>query len=214
MAQVARPVGLKALAPDCHLASGELRLPLALGDQRLLAGGQPAAVGRPPARGRLRAPRRAHDDEPAAHLGVRVDTAVGLGEFHLQRDDLRRDLGLGQLGHLGPPFSTAFQRVRMEPARGTTETKRTRLLAGSFSYAPKRTRTSTRLSRTRPSTWRMRASLLPPRTIEPSSFARGTDQTDEPFRPFSKLFPTRVRNPPRLARHVSPVCRRRLRLQR
>src|SRR3954471_4506520 len=108
MAQVARPVGLKALAPDCPLASGELRLPLALGDQRLLARGQPAAVGRSPARGRLRAPRRAHHDEPAARLGVRVDTAVGLGEFGLQRDDLRRDLGLGQLGHLGPPFSTAF----------------------------------------------------------------------------------------------------------
>src|SRR3954468_3590876 len=108
MAQVARPVGLKALAPDCHLASGELRLPLALGDQRLLARGQPAAVGRSPARGRLRAPRRAHHDEPAAGLGVRVDTAVGLGELCLQRDDLRRDLGLGQLGHLGPPFSTAF----------------------------------------------------------------------------------------------------------
>src|SRR4051795_510624 len=75
MAQVARPVGLKALAPDCHLASGELRLPLALADQRLLARGQPAAVGRSPARGRLRAPRRAHHDEPAARLGVGVDTA-------------------------------------------------------------------------------------------------------------------------------------------
>src|SRR3954452_17152569 len=155
MAQVARPVGLKALAPDCHLASGELRLPLALADQRLLARGQPAAVGRSPARGRLRAPRRAHHDEPAARLGVGVDTASDSASFTCSATICAVISALVSLGTSGLRFQPRFQRVRMEPARGTTETKRTRLLAGSFAYAPKRTRTSTRLSRTRPSTWRV-----------------------------------------------------------
>src|SRR3954454_1896686 len=48
----------------------------------------------------------------------------------------------------------------------------------------------------------MRASLLPPRTIEPSSFARATDQMDEPFRPFSKPFQRRSQ-PDRAARQLS-----------
>src|SRR4051812_2009875 len=50
----------------------------------------------------------------------------------------------------------------------------------AFSHAPKRTRTSTRLSRTRPSTWLVRTAPLLFRTLEPRDRrGRATHETYE-----------------------------------
>src|SRR3954469_3962667 len=54
-----------------------------------------------------------------------------------------------------PGFQSGFQRDRTEPVQRAIGEKKKPAYASSFTYAPKRTRTSTRLSRTRPSTWRV-----------------------------------------------------------
>src|SRR3954451_19910093 len=56
---------------------------------------------------------------------------------------------------LASGFQRGFQRDRTEPVQRGIGEKKKPACAGFLADAPKRTRTSTRLSRTRPSTWRV-----------------------------------------------------------
>jgi len=114
----------------------------------------------------------------------------------------------GAMGNdLGAMLSRVFSRPRTASAPGTTKALRMQ----GFRDAPKRTRTSTRLSRTRPSTWRHECHIRPMRPDRPMRPAIWTDRTHWTGWMLSRMLSRIGRRPTRLdaqEAHASRVTAR------